>query len=109
MRVVLCNCPPDVAGEIAKAVVERRLAACVNAIPGVVSTYLWEGKLCVDEETTLLIKTRVELIDELCDALVELHPHDVPEVIALPILEGHKPYLDWVAEATMPRGTTTKV
>ena len=100
MRVVLCNVPPDSAAEIAAAVVERKLAACVNALSGVQSTYMWQGEICVDTETTLLIKTREELVSDLAEALVELHPYDVPEVIALPILEGHRPYLDWMIDVT---------
>lgn len=102
MRLVLCNCPPDKADLIARTVVERKLAACVNALPGVKSTYRWKGQVCVDEETTLLIKTRAELVDALTAAIVELHPYEVPEVIALPILEGHAPYLEWVLAATRP-------
>ncbi|MEL6178215.1 MAG: divalent-cation tolerance protein CutA [Myxococcota bacterium] len=100
MRLVLCNCPPDHADRLARALVERRLAACVNALPGVTSTYRWEGDVCVEGETTLLIKTRSDRLDELTAVLVELHPYDVPEVIALPILEGYQPYLDWVIDQT---------
>lgn len=100
MRLVLCNCPPEHADRLARALIERRLAACVNALPGVVSTYRWKGEVCVEGETTLLIKTRSDRLEELTEVLVELHPYDVPEVIALPILEGHQPYLDWVIDQT---------
>ena len=100
MRLVLCNCPPEHADRLARALIERRLAACVNALPGVVSTYRWTGEVCVEGETTLLIKTRSDRLEELTEVLVELHPYDVPEVIALPILEGHQPYLDWVIDQT---------
>ena len=100
MRIVLCNCPPTSAEPVSRALVERGLAACVNALPGVVSTYVWQGEVCVDEETTLLIKTRAELVPALIEALVELHPYELPEVIALPITEGHQPYLDWIAAST---------
>lgn len=109
MRVVLCNCPTAAAGKIARALVQRRLAACVNAIPGVVSTYEWDGRVCEDEETTLVIKTRSELFDALCAAVVELHPYEVPEIIALPILEGHRPYLDWLTKVTTAGAASMKV
>jgi periplasmic divalent cation tolerance protein len=113
MRLVLCNCPPDAADALARLLVERRLAACVNALPGVRSTYEWQGALCVTEETTLLIKTRDDLLDALTAALVEAHPYELPEVIALPITEGHQPYLEWIIAQTSgglrppPAGVTT--
>ncbi len=100
MRLVLCNCAPKDAQNIARHLVEHRLAACVNILPGVRSVYRWQGELCEDEETTLLIKTRQERLEALQEALVEIHPYDVPEIIALPIKEGHAPYLQWVIEQT---------
>ena len=62
--VVLCNAPPDDALRIARALVERRLAACVNVVPGVVSVYRWEGALHEDQESTLLVKTRIAKVAE---------------------------------------------
>ena len=106
MRVVLCNCPADQAAQIALHVVEKRLAACVNAVPGVSSTYWWAGEICVDQETMLIMKTRAELVTELVKAVVKVHPYDVPEVISLPILEGHGPYLAWVADETKVPSST---
>lgn len=102
LRVVLCNAPPDRAEEIARAVLERRLAACVNILPGVVSLYWWEGKLCRDGESTLLIKTRADQVAALTEAIRAAHPYDVPEVIALRLEpgEGHAAYRAWVATET---------
>ncbi len=100
MRLVLCNCPKDASETLARHLVEQRLAACVNIVPGVQSVYRWEGKLCVESESTLLIKTRAELVDKLTQELVNIHPYDVPEVIAVPILEGHGPYLQWLVDET---------
>lgn len=102
MRLVLCNCPAEAADGLARLLVERHLAACVNALPGVKSTYRWRGQICVEEEVTLLIKTREDRLDELTEALAQAHPCDVPEIIALPITEGHQPYLEWVIEQTTP-------
>jgi periplasmic divalent cation tolerance protein len=87
---------------IARALVERRLAACVNVVPGVVSVYRWKGEVCRDQELLLVIKTRRDRLEALRDALVGLHPYDVPELVALPIEAGHEPYLSWVDESVSP-------
>lgn len=102
LRLVLVNAPPDRAPEIARALVERRLAACVNVVPGVRSFYRWQGKLEEDQESTLLVKTRADRVEELTRAVRELHPYEVPEVIALPIEAGagNPAYLAWVASET---------
>ena len=103
--VVLCNAPPDRAGPIARALVERRLAACVSVVPAVVSHYRWEGELHEDTESTLFIKTRLARVAEVTAALRTLHPYDVPEVVALSLLAGvgNPDYLAWVrAESSDP-------
>ena len=87
------------AERIARVLVERRLAACVNVVPGVVSVYRWKGEVCRDEELLLVIKTRAERLEALREALVALHPYEVPELVALPIEAGHAPYLDWLDES----------
>ena len=87
------------AERIARALVERRLAACVNVVPGVVSVYRWKGEVRRDEERLLVIKTRAERLEALGQALVELHPYEVPELVALPVEAGHPPYLDWLDES----------
>jgi periplasmic divalent cation tolerance protein len=99
-RVVLCNAPPAAAEGLAEALVERRLAACVNVIPGVTSVYRWQGELCKDQEYTLLIKTTRGRLSALTTALEALHPYDLPEIIALPICpgEGQARYLEWVTK-----------
>jgi periplasmic divalent cation tolerance protein len=84
------------ADRLAKALVERRLAACVNVVPGVVSHYRFEGELHRDPELLLVIKTRAEKLDALRAALVELHPYEVPELVALEISAGHDAYLEWL-------------
>jgi periplasmic divalent cation tolerance protein len=85
------------AERIARELVERGLAACVNVVSGVTSFYRWEGRVARDQETLLVIKTRADGFEPLRQALVALHPYDVPEVIALPIERGHPPYLEWLA------------
>lgn len=102
LRVVMCNAPPDRAEAIARAVLEARLAACVNIIPGVVSLYWWEGAICREAESTLLIKTRADLLPALTNAIKAVHPYSVPEVISLPVVpaEGNTAYFGWVVAET---------
>lgn len=100
--VVLINAPPVEAHRIARALVERRLAACVNVVPGVASFYVWQGQLTEDAESTLLVKTRRSLVASIAEAMKALHPYTVPEVVALPLLggEGNPEYVAWVLENT---------
>lgn len=102
LRLVLCNAPPDKAEDIARAVLDQRLAACVNILPGVVSLYVWKGAVCRDPEATLLMKTRRDLVPALTEAIRAVHPYEVPEVIALPLApgEGNQAYLAWVVAET---------
>ena len=85
------------AERIARALVEQGVAACVNVVPGVVSFYRWKGELERDAETLLVIKTTGERLEALRAALLALHPYELPELIALPVGDGHRPYLDWLA------------
>jgi periplasmic divalent cation tolerance protein len=86
------------AERIARALVDRRLAACVNVLPGVASFYRWKGDVRRDDEVLLVIKTRSERLPALLEALAALHPYELPELVALPIESGHPPYLAWVDE-----------
>jgi periplasmic divalent cation tolerance protein len=87
------------AERIARALVERRLAACVNVVPGLTSVYRWKGEVQAEPERLLLIKTRVQRFEALRQALVELHPYELPEVLAVPLEGGHAPYLAWLDES----------
>jgi periplasmic divalent cation tolerance protein len=86
------------ADRIADALVGERLAACVNVVPGLVSTYRWKGAVERADELLLLIKTRAERVEDLGARLRALHPYEVPEMVVLPIAGGHAPYLDWIAD-----------
>ena len=91
------------ANRLADALVQRRLAACVNVIPNVISVYRWNGNVDRDYEQMLLIKTVDERIEELRETLSSLHPYQVPEFLVLPIDRIEGPYLDWlVAAVTAP-------
>jgi periplasmic divalent cation tolerance protein len=87
------------AERIAEALVGGRLAACVNVLPGVRSIYRWKGGVEREEERLLLIKTRSERLPALRQALLAIHPYEVPEVVALPIEAGHPAYLEWLDES----------
>lgn len=83
---------------IARALVEERLAACVNLVKGVESIYRWQGKVEQSQEELLVIKSKQELFSRLRDRVKALHSYTVPEIVALPVLEGGKEYLQWWAE-----------
>lgn len=95
--VVHCTCPDAaVADRIASALVEARLAACVQQVPGVRSTYRWEGRVETAAEVLLLIKTAADRLDAVAAAVRALHPHELPELLAVEARGGLPAYLDWV-------------
>jgi len=99
IAVVLVTVPNvEVAYSIAKTIVKEKIAACVNVIPKIRSIYTWEEDVCDEPETLMIIKTRRQLFEKLKERVKELHPYDVPEIIALPLVDGIKDYLSWVLE-----------
>ncbi len=90
------------AEKIGNALVEERLAACVNIVPAVRSLFHWQGKICDESETLLIIKSRRDLFPSLCKRVQTLHSYTIPEVIALPILDGSPDYLSWINDSTTP-------
>ena len=99
--VVLITAPSSEEGEaIACALVEEKLAACVNVIPGMTSLYRWRGELQREGEVLLVVKSRRGLFDRLAARVRELHSYQVPEIIALPVILGDEDYLRWLSEAT---------
>jgi periplasmic divalent cation tolerance protein len=99
--VVLVTTPTvERAAEIARAVVEERLAACGNVVPGLRSIYRWEGRIQDEAEALLVLKTTRARLEALRERVVALHPYDVPEVIAVPVEAGNAPYLAWIAAET---------
>lgn len=99
--VLLCYCTcPDAASAqaLAGALVGEGLAACVNRIPAVQSTYRWKGEITTDSEELLLIKTTASRFAALKERVLALHPYELPELIAVSVVDGHAPYLDWVRD-----------
>lgn len=103
LRVVLVTAPDARVGrEIAKKIVEARLAACVNLISGVTSIYRWDQAVREDEEVLLLVKTRASRCRDLEASVRDMHPYDLPEVLTLAVAGGSEAYLDWVREESSP-------
>lgn len=100
---VLMTAPnAEVAGRIGVALVEEGLAACANVVPGVLSVFRWKGAVTREPEVLVILKTTPEALGALSRRVVELHPYEVPEVIALDVRAGHEPYLDWVRAEVRP-------
>ena len=100
MKLVICNAPTDQARQIARHLVENRMAACVNILAPATSVYRWDDTVLEESESPLLIKTTDAGLPRLRDALVDIHPYDVPEIIAFSMDEhgSYAPYLTWLAE-----------
>ncbi len=90
----------DQARRIGRALVQARLAACVNIIPGMNSIYWWEGEIQEDAEVVVIAKTRESLLPELIETVKSVHSYDCPCIIAVPILGGNPDYLDWMSRET---------
>ena len=100
-QIVLVTVPSlDVARQLATGILERRLAACANLVPGVESHYWWEGKVCRDAEVLLVMKTAKARLKALEEQVLAAHPYDTPEFVVLPIESGSKRYLDWISTST---------
>ncbi len=100
--LIITNCPDEeVANTIALALVEAKLAACVNILPRIQSVYRWQGSVESAVEIPLLIKSTAAAYPTLEKTIRELHPYEVPEIIALPINRGLPAYLNWLAEETI--------
>ena len=98
-RVVYVTVPSeDVGVSLVTALLEENLVACGNLIAGVRSIYRWEGKVCDDAEQLLILKTVSAALSTLKARVVELHPYACPEIIAIPVTDGHAAYLDWIGQ-----------
>ena len=103
-QLILCTCPDEAtAKSLSRALVTRELAACVNIVPSVQSVYRWENQVLEDTEVLLLIKTVQSRYRALEAAIAELHPYDVPEIIAMGIDGGSRAYTDWLVSCVSPK------
>ncbi len=98
--VILCTCPDEKSAKvIASALVECRLAACVNIIDKVTSVYRWQERVVFDNEMQLVIKTIDENFDSISAKIKTLHPYEMPEIISLNIQQGDKQYMHWIMDS----------
>ncbi len=98
---IFCTVPSEHVGiEIASEIVSKKIGACGNLVPSLTSIYTWNNEVCRDDELLLIIKTREDLFGKVEKAITRLHPYDVPEIIAMPIIQGNKEYLDWISDTT---------
>lgn len=99
--LILCTCPTSSAATaIATALLEERVAACANQVPGIKSMYRWEGRVEHDDEVLLLIKTTSQMFAQVEAIIGNLHPYELPEIIAVPLAAGSEAYLNWIKSAT---------
>lgn len=101
--IVLTNMPnKESATALARELVEKRLAACVNVLGEISSVYRWEGRVATESEVAVLIKTQEALYGRVEAAIVAVHPYELPEIVAVPVLRGLPAYLQWVVAETTP-------
>ena len=99
--VIYCTCPDiESAERISRHIVEQRMAACVNLIPGITSIYTWDGNIQRDQEVLLVIKSTKVRFDDIQNLISDEHPYDLPELIAVPITESSPDYLEWIKQCT---------
>jgi periplasmic divalent cation tolerance protein len=102
-RIVLVACPdPGIADQLARGLVEARLAACVQQLPGVRSTYRWQGRLEQSDEVLLLAKTVADRVAPAIAWLRSRHPYELPEILAVEAVAGLDAYLQWLGQETRP-------
>lgn len=107
--LVFTNAPdPEAAQKLAHGLVSARLAACVNVLAECTSVYRWNGQIETASETPMLIKTRSALFAEVKAFIIEHHPYEVPEVIALSVGDGSSAYLEWLVAQTQPRAAVQR-
>ena len=96
--IILCTCPVNKADYITNHLIAHQLAGCINQIPNIKSTFRWEGKVNVEEETLLIIKSTANKWEEIKNVIISVHPYDIPEILAIPIVKGETKFLGWLLE-----------
>ncbi len=101
IAVLITASNEDEAVKIAKAILEDKLAGCINIVRDIRSIYIWQGKIEDEKEVLMIVKTRKPLFNDLTEKVKKLHSYTVPEIIALPITDGSEDYLKWLKEVTV--------
>jgi periplasmic divalent cation tolerance protein len=100
--VLFCTCPDNnTAEKISRALVSEKLAACVQILPSISSCYWWEGKIETASEVLMIIKTLPGHFRKVEKCILGLHPYKIPEIIALPVIQGHSSYLKWIKDSVL--------
>ncbi len=102
IRLLLITCPSDQAPHLLETLLQERLIACGNVVPGVLSRYWWQGALCSDDEALVVMETTLDRSEAAITRLAAIHPYDVPKILAFTPAGGHAPYLEWVHAVTHP-------
>lgn len=100
MRIVIVTCPPGAGEALVRTLLAERLVACGNIVPGVRSLYRWKGETCDEPEEVLFMETAADRLDAMMRRLAELHPYEVPKILAIDPREAWPAYARWVAEET---------
>lgn len=100
VRVILMTCPPDQAETILRQALDERLVACGNVVAGVRAHYWWQGAVCRDDEALVILETVADRLDEALRRLAEIHPYEVPKLLAFAPLAAHAPYAAWATAVT---------
>ena len=103
--IVLCTCPDQASAEtLANRLVDNKLAACVNIVPGITSIYQWKGKTEKGQELLLVIKSKPGVFESVKNTILEQHPYELPEIISIPLQSGFSNYLSWIDENVVGKG-----
>lgn len=106
VRVVLMTAPAaDVAERVVRALVDERVVACGNIVPGLTSIYRWQGAVECDSEVLVVMKTTAGQVERLLERAPQLHPYEVPELLVLAVEDGNRGYLDWVIGSVAPQAS----
>lgn len=100
VRIVFISVPRDEADNLARNLVDSRLAACVNIVPKIDSYYWWDDKIETDSESLLIVKSTQQKIEALIQYVRDVHPYEVPEILAIQLSEGLPDYINWVIDET---------
>ena len=102
LRLLVMTCPQDQAESLLTTLLGERLVACGNILPAVLSRYWWQGELCSDAEALVVLETTADRLDEAMRRLAEIHPYEVPKILAFTPVAAHTPYVEWAVGVTRP-------
>ncbi len=102
LRLLVMTCPQDQAEPLLRTLLDEHLVACGNILPGVLAHYWWQGRVCSDSEALVVMETAADRLDAAMRRLAEIHPYEVPKLLAFTPAAAHAPYVEWAVAATRP-------